>query len=373
MRIWLLPMMLWLLVLSLGACSRDPQSDPEYAAACHGPPLGTPEAREAASRDGYTIVERFDCIDSFSWQRRQWEMERDKKAEATRKVAATVAVDRTLTAEKEGFATQVSLPATNLPMPAPPANLFVRHDYDTQRGLAAFVTPDPGDGEKHPAILWITGGDCNSLSDFWEEGPAENDQSASAWRKAGVVTMFATLRGGNASRAHREVFFGEVDDVRAAGAFLAKLPYVDASRVYLGGHSTGGTLALLVAESLNGSVPEFAGVFAFGAVRSPDVYPRELVGVDFAALPAQELKLRSPRYWLEAIRTPTYLIEGRDQPGNLAELDELCAATRNPAVHCVAVPGRNHFSVLSTVNQLLAARVAVGQDGELIKASQFAH
>ena len=30
--------------------------------------------------------------------------------------------------------------------------------------------------------------------------------------------------------------------------FLAAQPYVDPARIYLGGHSTGGTLALLVAE-----------------------------------------------------------------------------------------------------------------------------
>jgi acetyl esterase/lipase len=366
MRFW----PLWAALL-LAACARDPQSDPEYAAACHGPPLRSDEAREAALEQGYGINQGFDCIDSYSWQRRQQALEQAQDA-ASRETQRPVTVDRTLAAERQGFTTQVSLPVTNLPMPAPPADLFARHEYDAQRGLVAFVTPDPRDGEKHPAILWITGGDCNSLSDFWEEGPADNEQSASAWRKAGVIMMFATLRGGNASRAPREAFFGEVDDVRAAGAFLAKLPYVDADRVYLGGHSTGGTLVLLVAESLGGRSPQFAGVFAFGAVRSPEMYPRDLMGLDFAALPQRELRLRSPRYWLEAISTPTYLIEGAEQPGNAAELDELCALTRNPAVHCVPVRGKNHFSVLNTVNQLLAARVAVGEDAtELVKASQF--
>ncbi|HUQ10002.1 MAG TPA: prolyl oligopeptidase family serine peptidase [Steroidobacteraceae bacterium] len=371
MKIWLLP-----LAVLLAACSRDPQSDPEYARTCHGSPLRTVEERNAALEEGYTINGRFDCIDIHSYEVRQEEMQLDRaaaeQAAARRAAQRQVEVDRSLAAEREGFATEVSLPRTSLDLPAPPAALFRRYEYDAQRGLVAFVTPDPGDGEKHPAILWITGGDCNSLDDFWQEGSPDNEQSASAWRKAGVITMFATLRGGNASRAHREAFFGEVDDVRAAGAFLAKLPYVDADRVYLGGHSTGGTLVLLVAESL-GTHPGFAGVFAFGAVRSPAVYPPDLMGVDFAALPDRELRLRSPQYWLEAIRAPTYLIEGADQPGNSQELDELCALTRNPAVHCVSVPGKNHFSVLHAVNQVLAARVAVGEDDEpLIKAAQFA-
>ena len=40
-----------------------------------------------------------------------------------------------------------------------------------------------------------------------------------------------------------------VEDVAAAILQAAQLPYVDASRIYLGGHSTGATLALLTAPS----------------------------------------------------------------------------------------------------------------------------
>ena len=77
--------------------------------------------------------------------------------------------------------------------------------------------------------------------------------------------MYPSLRGGNNNPGHMESFFGEVDDVLAARALLAKLPYVDPERIYLGGHSTGGTLALLVAECSGA----FRGVFAFGPVYGP--------------------------------------------------------------------------------------------------------
>ena len=369
MRIWLSTLLL------LAACAKDPQLDPEYAAACHGPPLRGPEERERAIEQNYDINQRFDCIDKKSYARVQEQEAERKRLQAERAAerldsGRRIKVDRSLAAEREGFASEVSVPPTDLPMPQPPPELFRRHDYDSARGLAAFVTPDPGDRAKHPAILWITGGDCNSLSDFWVDGPPENDQSASAYRKAGVVLMFATLRGGNGSRANREVFFGEVDDVRTAGEFLAKLPYVDPDRVYLGGHSTGGTLALLVAESGG----PFAGVFAFGPVRSISTYPPALVHADFTQLPARELKLRSPVNFLDAIEVPTYLVEGMDSPGNFNELEELCAATRNPAVHCIPVAAHDHFSVLNKVNRVLAARLAVGhEDAEpLIDAKQFA-
>lgn len=43
---------------------------------------------------------------------------------------------------------------------------------------------------------------------------------------------------------------------------LAHQPYVDPNRIYLGGHSTGGTLALMTAEASD----RFRAVFAFGPV-----------------------------------------------------------------------------------------------------------
>ena len=63
---------------------------------------------------------------------------------------------------RNGFVTAISGPASGMPVPKPPAELFVRSDYNKGgegRELAAFVTPDPRDREKHPAILWLTGGD----------------------------------------------------------------------------------------------------------------------------------------------------------------------------------------------------------------------
>jgi alpha/beta superfamily hydrolase len=261
---------------------------------------------------------------------------------------------------RETFTTTVSKPASGAPLPRPPPDLFVRSDYRNpqNRTLAAFVTPDPGDGQKHAAIVWLTGGDSNSLDDFWTEGAPANDQSASAYRKAGLVMMFPTLRGGNTDSGGKEFFYGEVDDVLAAAEHLAQLPYVDAQYIYLGGHSTGGTLALLTAEAST----RFKAVFAFGAVSRMNRYPDSLVP-DSILENTSENRMRSPIHWLDGITTPTWLIEGAESPGNHEELDDLCAHTRNAAVHCISVPGFNHFSVLGKVSRVIAARLSVANTG----------
>src|SRR5262249_622571 len=137
------------------------------------------------------------------------------------------------------------------PVPEPPAQVFRTERYDSPAGkLAAYVSRPPRDGKKHPAIIWIFGGFATSIAEPpWEDPPPNNDQSASAFRKAGIVMMYPSFRGGNDNPGFKEGFFGEVDDVLAAADYLARQEFIDPERIYLGGHSTGGTLALLAAAS----------------------------------------------------------------------------------------------------------------------------
>jgi pimeloyl-ACP methyl ester carboxylesterase len=352
-------------IAAAGCAKKDPFDDPYYAAACHGPPLESIEARQAAMEQGYTISVRFGCIEKKSWEavQRANELVAGMVAQAEREAQEAAARPAQSLAEARlGFHTGIATAASGKALPNPPANLFVRADYTGGEGrtLAAFVTPDPRDGQRHAALVWITGGDSNSLDDFWTPGTPDNDQSASAFRQAGVIMMFPTLRGGNVDTGKKEFFFGEVDDVHAAANRLAKLRYVDPARIYLAGHSTGGTLALLAAETGG----RFAGVFAFGPVSSVDRYPADIFP-DARTASDQEIRLRSPIHWLNAISTPTYIVEGNQAPSNIGELDELCHHARNRLVHCVPVFGATHFSVLDKAARILAPEMVAGTMGEV--------
>jgi dipeptidyl aminopeptidase/acylaminoacyl peptidase len=234
----------------------------------------------------------------------------------------------------------------------PPQSIFQLVRYDAPSGkLAAYLSPDPKVGKKHPAIIWITGGDCNSIDDgCWKKQPANNDQSAGQYRDAGIVMMFPSLRGGNDNPGVKESFLGEVDDVLAALDFLAKQKYVDPSRIYLGGHSTGGTLVLLVSECTD----RFRAVFSFGPVHDVANYPSELI--TFNASHQQEVKLRSPGYWLSSIKSPTFVIEGTRQ-GNIDQLKAMAKSTKNATVHFLPVSGATHFSILGPTNRLIAEKI----------------
>src|SRR5690606_4050912 len=129
--------------------------------------------------------------------------------------------------------------------------------------------------------------------------------------------------------------------------YLAGQSYVDPSRIYLGGHSTGGTLALLAAASSN----RFRAVFSFGPADDVAGYgPEERVW----ASSVKERRLRSPKYWLENIATPTFVLEGTDQPSNADSIRAMDLKTANSNCHFLTVPAADHFSILAPINNLLA-------------------
>ncbi len=263
------------------------------------------------------------------------------------------AATQTLVEARKGFHTKLAhRDSRKEPLPTPPAKLFRIVHFDAPPGkLAAYLTPDPADGKKHPAIIWITGGDCNAVGDVWSPAPANNDQTAAAYRKAGIIMMFPALRGGNDNPGVHEGFLGEVDDVIASADFLAKQPYVDPARIYLGGHSTGGTLVLLVAECTD----RFRAVFSFGPVADVRSYPPEFTWWDTSN--PREAELRSPVGWLASIKSPTFVLEGTQQPGNVSSLKAMAQASSNPNAHFLPVEGATHFTILAPVNRLIAERI----------------
>jgi acetyl esterase/lipase len=237
------------------------------------------------------------------------------------------------------------------PAETPPAAIFRTVEYDAPAGkLAAYLSPAPQDGNKHPAIIWITGGDCNSIGDVWSPAPAENDQSARAFREAGILMMYPSLRGGNLNPGVKEGFLGEVDDVQAAADSLAKQDGVDPTRIYLGGHSTGGTLVLLVAETS----PRFRAVFAFGPVASVAGYSSEYLPFDRSN--RRELELRSPALWLHCIESPVFVLEGTLQ-SNIADVRTMARLSTNPKIHFHPIPGATHFSTLAPATRLIAGKI----------------
>lgn len=237
------------------------------------------------------------------------------------------------------------------PIPEPPEGLFDLVSYPSKVGdLAAYVSSDPGDGQKHPMIIWVVGGWGNGIDDFPFCYPEwDNDQTGSAFWQSGVLTMYPSFRGGNGNPGYYETLFGEVDDIVSAYEYAASLPYVDPNRIYLGGHSTGGTRALLASEYTD----KFRSVFCFGAVDEIKYHNNSQFTFDTAK--EDEFTMRSPIHWLDNVKSPTFLIEGEE--GNSSNLKNIEEASTNENIHCYVLKGADHFSPLGPITWLLADKI----------------
>lgn len=250
---------------------------------------------------------------------------------------------------RDGFRTTVFYDGVHrAPPDAPPPELFDLVQYPAPLGEQASYISPVREGERRPAIVWIAGGfDWGVNNNAWLPASRDDDQSARAFRDAGIVLMLPSLRGSNDNPGRNECFFGEVEDVIAAAEHLASRPDVDPSRIYLGGHSTGGTLAVLVAESTD----RFRAVFAFGPIHDPRSYG------DMGCLPVdvrdEEAVVRAPIHFVDEITTPTFLIEGAEMSNGPA-VEALFAARGTAPVQQVLVPGLDHFGVLAPGTEVVA-------------------
>lgn len=223
--------------------------------------------------------------------------------------------------------------------------------------MAAFVTPAPKDGKKHPAVIWLIGGYGGISNDdyLWKAQPADNDQNGSAFRKAGITLMVPSFRAENANPGHYEMFYGELNDLDSARAWLAQQPYVDPDRIYLAGHSTGGTRALLASELSS----EYRAVFSLGGI--PDLKKRikaapMAVNIPFDQTNPLEFTLRSPQFFVSSIIRPTFYFEGGDD--YWWEFDKMRddAKKQNVPLSVYHLKNGDHFTIITPVTQMIAEK-----------------
>jgi acetyl esterase/lipase len=279
------------------------------------------------------------------------------------KRTATTSPAQDLATARMGFVTElkspVQPPVEDGPPDQPPADVFKLIHFPAPPGpLAAYLRIPPGPAQKHPAVLWCHGGFGGIDGYYAMLQPAANDQTPKACVDAGFVVLLPSWRGTNNNPGKAEMFYGEVDDAMAAVDYLASLPEVDASRIYVIGHSTGGTLALLTAEMA--PVGKIRAAFSFGG--APDM--RRFLRGDNAALAPfdisnpQEMRLRSATDFITTLRTPTWYFEGSQSahagPATIMAGKAIAAGV---PFHACIIDGGTHFNILRPITHLVAEKV----------------
>lgn len=98
---------------------------------------------------------------------------------------------------------------------------------------------------------------------------------------------------------------------------------------------------------------KFRAVFAFGAVDKIEYHNNSQFTFDTDN--KEEYKMRSPIYWLDNVKSPTFLIEGSD--GNSVNLKNIERASKNDNIHCYVIEGQDHFSVLAPLTRVVAQKI----------------
>jgi dienelactone hydrolase len=210
--------------------------------------------------------------------------------------------------------------------------------------LRAWVSGPPPDGRRRPAVMFLHGGFAFGADDWEQTLP---------FRNAGFVVMTPTLRGENGLPGSYSMFYNEVEDVLAAAETLAQLPYVDGNRIYVCGHSVGGTLTLLAAmtskrfraaASFSGSPDQVA--WARG---QPEVVP-------FDPNIKEEFRMRSPLAFPRSFKCPVRIYYGSQEfffASSSQKLAKLAKAAGSDA-EAISVPGDHLSMVEPAMRQAIA-------------------
>ena len=164
--------------------------------------------------------------------------------------------------------------------------------------------------------------------------------------------MAPILRGENGQPGVFSLFYDEVDDVLAAAEALAGLPDVDPSRLYVAGHSVGGTLALLAAMSSN----RFRAAASFSG--SPDQvsfvrFQEELVPFDDND--PREFQMRSPLAFPQSFKCPVRLYYGNQEILFRRVSQEMARQAKSFGldVEAISVPGDHMTAVPEEIRQCI--------------------
>lgn len=151
-----------------------------------------------------------------------------------------------------------------------------------------------------PAVLFLHGGNATGdghwalMKPYWD---------------AGFVVLLPSFRGENGQKGNYSGFYDETADALAAASYLENLPGIDQDRLFLAGHSNGGTLSLLASmtRKFRASVPISAGVNSW---RYFNRYSDELC---FDGSNQQEFIMRSSVCFGPSLKCPTLLLRGTEE------------------------------------------------------------
>ncbi len=189
------------------------------------------------------------------------------------------------------------------PLVAPPdgEQIFYRSGAGGELELAAWVNKYKRKRHAMPGVLFLHGGNAMGIG-HW--------QLMKPYTDAGFVVLMPSVRGENGQMGNFSGFYDEVSDVLAAADRLAHLPGVDPNRLFVAGHSVGGTLTMLAAMSTHkfrAAAPMSGNPDAF---RFFNRYPQD---IRFDDTNKHEFEVRSALCYAQSFKCPVRVTHATEE------------------------------------------------------------
>ncbi|WP_132518095.1 alpha/beta fold hydrolase [Rhizobium sp. BK376] len=213
--------------------------------------------------------------------------------------------------------------------------IFYRSGYGGELELVAWVSEYQRTAKPKPAVLFLHGGNAIGQGHWLLVKP---------YIEAGYVVMIPSMRGENGQKGNFSGFYDEVDDVLAASERLRHLPGVDPHRLFLAGHSVGGTLAMLTAMStrrFRAAAPMSGNPDSFAFFAR---YPQD---IRFDDKNPREFQMRSPVCYAHSFKCPMRVSHGSEEEHFVTRLGLLAKRAHAGGVKMdVAMVTGGHTSAL---------------------------
>ena len=213
-------------------------------------------------------------------------------------------VDEDYALARQSFRTDLVTrgPAPDKPQPLSPPHGASEVRYRSGAlDLVAWMSHEAEPKSPRPGVIVLHGG--NALwHGHWD--------LAKPYVEAGYAALMPALRGENGQAGSFSGFYDETSDVLAAAEVLRAQPGVDSERIYVAGHSIGGTLTLLAAMSTTlfraaasySSAPDARAFFRH--------YPED---IRFDAKNPREFDMRSAICFAASFKCPILMLHGSEE------------------------------------------------------------
>jgi len=210
--------------------------------------------------------------------------------------------------------------------------------------LRAWIGLPPGAPERASVVVFLHGGFAFSTEDY---------EMARPFVEASYAVVMPSVRGENGQAGIFSMFFDEVSDVLAVTDHVRSQRWADPRRIYVAGHSAGGTLAMLAGLAS----PHYRAVASFSG--SPDqlLLAKGLPNiVPFDRNDPAEYEIRSPLSYATSFKAPARLFLGRQEEFYRASTRLVAALARDAGkdVAAVEVAGDHFNAVPEEISQAIA-------------------